>query len=73
MKHFDKHPVTKVGQIYRDNDPRFPNRLLRVFRVDETHAWLDPMTGGVLSVRVHRSRLHTDGKPRKSGFSLEPK
>lgn len=59
----------KVGDRIRDNDPRMKGRVLRVTFVGAVTGiqaedsigrlrWYDP------------ERIHTDGKPRRTGFSL---
>lgn len=58
----------KVGDRLKDNDPRMSGRVLTI---------TDVLPNGVSAVdssgRVFlylRKRIHTDGKPRKSGLSL---
>lgn len=65
----------KLGQVFKDNDPRMPGR--RVIVTGTT------ATGGVVYRQLLRNgergsfafkglarRFYFDGKPRKSGFSL---
>lgn len=68
----------KPGQVYRDNDPRnHGERTVTVLRVPihEARAWCESVSRFGDSQRVRRSwialkSLHTDGKPRRTGFSL---
>jgi hypothetical protein len=60
----------KVGDKLRDNDPRMGNRVLTI---------VDLLPHGVVAVdsmgKVRRylsKHIHSDGKPRRSGFSLTP-
>ena len=66
----------KVGDIIRDNDPR----LMRERRLKVT-AVIDREGGRPASVaaedidtrggfRIARKRIHTDDKPRRTGFSV---
>jgi hypothetical protein len=66
----------KVGDRIKDNDPRMLNRVLTVTRI-----WW-PLSGDPLEAKaiaddgvgrpypILLRRIYTDGKPRKSGFSL---
>lgn len=54
----------RPGQVWRDNDPRSENRCRTVATVTETHVVWERHSAPV-SLRA----LHTDGKPRKSGWS----
>lgn len=67
----------KPGDLIRDNDPRMPNRVLIVGRLACHHSGRDyvfcqdrsyPSRG----YRICTDRIYTDGKPRRSGFSLLP-
>lgn len=56
------------GDRIKDNDPRMPHRILTI---------TDLLPNGVVARDIRgrefgllRHRIHTDGKPRKSGFSL---
>ncbi|MGA0608879.1 hypothetical protein [Caldimonas sp. KR1-144] len=58
----------KPGDRIKDNDPRMPGRVLTI---------TDILPNGVVARDARgrefgylRRRIHTDGKPRKSGFSL---
>lgn len=58
----------KVGDVLRDNDPRMSHRSqLRVFEVLPNGVRAEDMTGRVFTYLL--KRIHTDGKPRKSGLS----
>lgn len=58
----------------KDNDPRTPNRVLTVREVrgqnpNRTYAvCTDDFTKREYRIRI--DRIHTDGKPRRSGFTL---
>ena len=59
----------RVGDRLKDNDPRMGSRYLRVTQigisvVDAEH----PISKRVFTIA--QSRIYTDGKPRRSGFSL---
>ena len=59
----------KVGDVIRDNDPRKTTRApLRVLEIDATHARCRSRYS--LMVRISLLRIHTDDKPRRSGFSV---
>lgn len=58
----------KVGDTLKDNDPRMENRVLIITEL-LPDAVMVTDTGGRL-FRCLRRRIHTDGKPRKSGLSL---
>lgn len=58
----------KIGDKLRDNDPRMSGRTLTITEV---------LPNGVAAVDSRgrtflylRERIHTDGKPRRSGLSL---
>ena len=60
-------PLT-VGDLIRDNDPRMAAR--DIFGVDQINgskvvASFDPFS----SINIAVSRIHLDGKPRRSGWS----
>jgi hypothetical protein len=57
-------PALKVGDRIRDNDPRHPNRSGVVTAITNGKA----MTG--LGRAISLSRIHLDGKPRRSGWSV---
>ena len=62
----------KPGDHIKDNDPRMYNRVLEVLDVGKTHV---TATRGLRwpTVKIRRDRIHTDDKPRRSGFSLVKK
>ena len=69
----DPRPL-RVGDLIRDNDPRTPGRVLRVVDMDfdrfpilHVVACAD---GYWRRVRIRLDRIHTDGRPRRSGWSL---
>lgn len=65
----------KVGVRLRDNDPRMKSRVLTIVGVGvrTEHGLLDVCAedrrGRRFSILAHR--IYTDGKPRRSGFTLE--
>lgn len=62
----DKNP--KVGDRMKDNDPRMSGRVLTVTEVlPNGVAAIDSIGRIRLYLRKH---IHTDGKTRRSGFSL---
>ena len=68
----------EVGQVYRDNDPRTRGeRKLEIEAVGSRYAAclvLRTVCGDADTVtnvvRVRLDRLHHDGRPRKTGYSL---
>jgi len=62
--------VIKVGDKIKDNDPRIGNRVLTVEAVSNTHVTACETSGVRRPVRIKKSRIYTDGKPRRSGFDL---
>lgn len=63
----DSKPRLRVGDRIKDNDPRMP-RELRIVRLDRSYVYA--VTSFGKETRLLRGYVHTDGKPRKSGFSL---
>jgi hypothetical protein len=72
--------LIEVGAIIRDNDPRMPNRELCIVGFEsglitahgrEVKAVCE-LTGvrWKRQFRINVRSIHTDGKPRRSGFSL---
>ncbi len=68
----------EVGSTIIDNDPRMKGRTLTIRGFENgiitTHeftmrAICEPVYGGRF-VRINVNSIHTDGKPRRSGFSL---
>jgi len=56
----------KVGDRIKDNDPRMPNRVLKVTEITATRVKaIDAYHVASIELR----RIYTDGKPRRSGFS----
>jgi hypothetical protein len=58
--------VLKAGQILHDNDPRYRGRKLEVVRVEGSNA---VCMCGPRQVKVRLDYIHSDGKPRRSGYS----
>ena len=80
----DQTTALRVGSLIRDNDPRMPNRVLRVseFGNHTSSAPLPTPEGTThlyavhlrdirprIGTRVALKRVYTDGKPRKSGLN----
>lgn len=62
-----------VGMRVQDNDPREPHRVMIVHATAEGKAILrhpNPRMGKAFETRVSLDRIHTDGKPRRSGWSV---
>lgn len=67
--------MLKPGDKIIDNDPRvISNRVLRVVETDSRYAYCFPVGDTLLArktpLRILLNRIHTDGKARRSGFSL---
>jgi hypothetical protein len=60
----------KVGQVFKDNDPRMGDRRFIVETVGERYAHLRNIRHSAVKTRIMLTRMHTDGKSRTSGFSL---
>lgn len=58
----------RVGWKLTDNDPRMPNRVLTIIEVLPNGVAAKDSSGRVFLYL--RNRIHTDGKPRRSGLSL---
>lgn len=58
----------KPGDRIRDNDPRFPDRVLTITALTERYVWA--VTASGRESHIQRRFVHTDGKPRRTGFSL---
>lgn len=58
----------KAGVRIKDNDPRMPNRVLKVYAVGPDWVRAADRSGRAFSIQ--RRRVHTDDKPRRTGFSL---
>lgn len=64
----------KPGDRIKDNDPRMGNRILNVIVVYYDHGGFRVVASrGRQSYNIRMDRIHTDGRPRKSGFTLLPK
>lgn len=64
-----------VGNTIEDNDPRMSKRRLRIEKFVASGSSVYARCGlarGNASrfVEIRLDRIHTDGKPRRSGFSL---
>lgn len=65
------------GDRIKDNDPRMGDRVLTVLRITPAgpfggHQWAvcaHPLFRG-REIRIRPDRIHTDGKPRRTGFTL---
>lgn len=67
-------PTIRIGDVIRDNDPRMPGRFLEVVNVYSKFVSAGNPRATVPSYEfVPIKRIHTDGKPRKSGFDLLPR
>lgn len=66
----------KVGDHLKDNDPRSSHRVLTITSLGlVTVAGLQSVRAKGMSgpeVSIATRRIHTDGKPRRSGFDLVP-
>jgi hypothetical protein len=62
----------RPGMTVRDNDPREPARFLVIHEIVGGKAVLRHPTlpGKTFETRVSVSRIHTDGKVRRGGWSL---
>lgn len=61
----------KVGDMIRDNDPRMKGRRhYQVAMIGVTHVYAN--LSALDEVRVKREKVYTDGKQRRSGWSLVP-
>lgn len=60
----------RVGDYIKDNDPRMDWRLpLRIFEIlPDGRVAAENVRGDVFRISIRR--IHTDCKPRKSGFDL---
>jgi hypothetical protein len=57
-----------VGDKIKDNDPRMAGRTLTIVDAADPHYVKAAHAGRFFSIL--RRRIYTDGKPRRSGFSL---
>jgi hypothetical protein len=62
--------MLKSGTKLKDNDPRVPEGTV----VEVIHGDVDPLVcqRGPRIVRISAKRIYTDGKPRRTGFSVIP-
>ena len=62
----------KPGDRIKDNDPRTANRVLEIIEVRALPGLptLVKASNGVRSTIISLERIYTDGKRRRSGFSL---
>lgn len=58
----------KPGDRIRDNDPRCPSRVLTITALSERY--VRAVTALGMESSIQRRFVHTDGKPRRTGFSL---
>lgn len=61
-----------LGDHLRDNDPRTKERTLYVRKIQGGYAHCATEVMGQVRTRVRLDRIHTDGKPRRTGYSLIP-
>lgn len=60
----------RIGSILKDNDPRLKEeRLLYVRKIHDGFAYCDTDTTGI-PTRVRMDRIHSDGKPRRTGYDV---
>jgi len=60
--------MVSVGDKIKDNDPRMGTRVLTIVRMNDTYVFAANYTGS-REYRIKITRIYTDGKPRRSGFS----
>ncbi len=62
----------KVGDRIKDNDPRMSShRVLTIIEMLPEHVMAEESEWPLRrAFRIARKRIHTDGKPRRSGFDL---
>lgn len=58
----------KIGDKIKDNDPRMNGRELTI--TVDAGDYIRAQNSVFQEVRILKRRIYTDGKPRKSGFSL---
>ena len=68
----------KTGDIIHDNDPREVGRTSKIISMSETHVRARRINSdGKFTMgpnggkRIRKDRIYSDGKPRKSGFTLD--
>jgi hypothetical protein len=59
--------MLQPGMKIRDNDPRVGLRILTIDRINGDRV---QCSDKYRSVIISAARIHTDGKPRRSGFSV---
>lgn len=67
-------PALRIGLEIVDNDPRMGSRTLEISKVEGNYLFAKRRTRAGLDsreIRILKRRVYTDGKPRKSGFSLK--
>ena len=60
------NPGTKL----KDNEPHMTNRILIVEEVSDRFVFCRNTLPSFPKVRIDKNRIFTDGKPRRSGFSV---
>lgn len=68
--------MIRLGQVFRDNDPRMDGRRVVITGCDASgrvtyRQLLRNGERGPFAFKGQVRRFHFDGKPRKTGFSLE--
>jgi hypothetical protein len=63
--------VIQPGRRIKDNDPRMPARVLTITELLPFGVRAQNISGRTFTIL--KRRIHTDGKPRKNGFTLLPK
>jgi hypothetical protein len=58
--------MLKAGQVLNDNDPRYVGRKVNVVRVEGRYA---VCMSGPRQVKIRLDYIHSDGKPRRNGYS----
>lgn len=64
-----KEKPFEVGQEYIDNDPRSYGRRVKVIEIGSPYVRVKNVTTGRKS-RIFIWNFHSDGKARKTGYSL---
>jgi hypothetical protein len=59
--------MVKAGQVLYDNDPRYRGRKVEVVRVEGSYA---VCMSGPREVKGRLDYIFSDGKPRRSGYSI---
>ena len=70
MRTIIQEKLPQLGDKLKDNDRRMPNRVLKIVGVGAHVVKARDAIGR--EFRISLTRIHTDGKPRKSGFDLTP-